>query len=312
MSIEAGIINFANVSLPITCMMLFDPLLVLHSGSECSINCCAMMMETPKCNYRNTAPCRVHDMPDTIYTYNGSSPAHVLFCKRLSSDVGVKSYNVFDLENANVYSSYDFAIDTDDWVGYNNFLRYGVLQQQLQPNEKLDDANSFLETLKLFFIDFNHFTHVADFELLITRLRAVDKDRVDLILSKPCVVQSNIVVQAVLAFQQFMDIRLTYIEGRHRQVKCLSVICQLKVPTSIESLYFVRDNGKKLLLHLDEDIAEDTAETLCAVRLCRLLYQVYVAPPGCNNEDVALSARSISKSISKELSLAVTNECCHE
>ena len=147
---------------------------------------------------------------------------------------------------------------------------------------------------------------------MVKRLRVEDKDCVDLIMLNPCIAKSNIVIKAVLAFQLFTNIRITYIEGRHRQVKCLSVVCQLNVPTSIESLYFIRDNGKPLNLHLHDVDVDESEESQYAVRLCRLLYQAYVASPCCNNEDVMESARSISKNISKELSLAVTNECCHE
>ena len=148
---SSEITNFANASFPIKCMMLFDPLIVLHCEGHCSLESCHMMLETPKCNYRSTAPCRVHDMPDTIHTYNGSTPAHVLFCKRLTSNVGVKSYNVFDLDNANESSSFDFSFHADDWVGFNNFIMYGMLQNHTPSNGKVDDEFSFFETLKLFF-----------------------------------------------------------------------------------------------------------------------------------------------------------------
>ncbi len=82
------IANSFTMSCPETCLMFFDPITIVHDSKECLLDCCKVMLETPKCNFRNTAPCHVHDMPNTIHTFSGSSNAHILFCLQLPNNLG--------------------------------------------------------------------------------------------------------------------------------------------------------------------------------------------------------------------------------
>lgn len=309
------ITNSFTISCPVTCMMFFDPITIVHDSKECSLECCKVMLETPKCNFRNTAPCRVHDMPDTIHTFSGSSTAHILFCKQLPNNLGASSFNVFDLENANSESSFDFQFVSDDWIKFCQWL-FDISVTRLEfLGKEVPRINSstLSEFLKIFFYSFANFVHVDEFTSLLSIIRQMDEPLVDSLLTKPCVSKSNIIVQCILAFQLFTDVRITYIEGRHRQVKCLSVLCNFRIPITVESLCFERNNDDSLHIYFSEkkDVNMPDKSIHC-VHLCRLFYQVYIPKGNCPNNLILDFAQALSKKFSKELSLAITNECCHE
>ncbi len=141
----------------------------------------------------------------------------------------------------------------------------------------------------------------------------MDEPLVDSLLTKPCVLKSNIIVQCILAFQLFTDVCITYIEGRHRHVKCLSVLCNFRIPITVESLCFERNNDDTLHIYFSEKKDINLPDkSIRSVHLCRLFYQVYIPKGTYTNDYILQSAQALSESISKELSLAVTNECCHE
>jgi hypothetical protein len=254
-------------------------------------------------------------MPDTIHTFSGSSTAHILFCKQLPNNLGASSFNVFDLENANSQSSFDFQFVQDDWIKLCRWL-YGISVTRLKFLRKeypRMSSSTLSEILKLFFSAFANFVNVDEFTSLLSIMRNMDEALVDSLITKPCVSKSNIIVKCILAFQLFTDVRITYIEGRHRQVKCLSVLCNFRIPITVESLCFERNNDDTLHIYFSEKKEINLPDkSIRSVSLCRLFYQVYIPKGTYPNDYILQSAQTLSKSISKELSLAVTNECCHE
>ena len=126
LSIE--LVNKWNKKYPITCLLLFDPLSICHADDECCAENCSIMLETPLCNYRSTAPCRVHDMPDDIDRYNDSRPVHILLCKMQDYHNSlVESYNVFDFQFPLRHSSFSFDIHKEDIRDLYRFLNNDIL-----------------------------------------------------------------------------------------------------------------------------------------------------------------------------------------
>lgn len=311
MSIE--LINIWNKKYPITCFLLFDPLSISHGDVECCAENCSMMLETPLCNYRSTAPCRVHDMPDDIDRYNDSGPVHILFCKMQDYHESlVESYNVFDFQFPLRHSSFSFDIHKEDIRDLYRFLNNDILFPNNKVYPESVSNESFMEVLDLFFKKYNMFGTSNDFEVLLRNLSVLNNSGYEKASSRPCFVQSNIIMKAILAFQAFTDIRVTYIEGRHRHVKCLSTIAELKVPVNVDSLQFSRRNDSVSDSSREDGSSGRHVNKECKVWNCQLFFHIYMSPTDCSGDDVIKASQLKSRVISKEQSLAVSEECCHE
>ena len=98
-----------------------------------------------------------------------------------------------------------------------------------------------------------------------------------------------------------------------RSVECSFFFYYFRIPITVESLCFERNNDDTLHIYFSEKKDINLPDkSIRSVRLCRLFYQVYIPKGTYPNDYILHSAQALSESISKELSLAVTNECCHE
>ncbi len=95
-------------------------------------------------------------------------------------------------------------------------------------------------------------------------------------------------------------------------MKCLSTIAQLKVPANVESFLFLRWNGSLIDSLLEDSSSGCHVNKECKVLICYLFFYFYVSPMECLGDDVIKATQIKSQVISKEQSLAVSEECCHE
>lgn len=297
--IMESIVSYDVLKLPIGIMMLFSHLQVDH-GAECDVSKCRVSVISPRCNYRSVAPCRINDMPREIEHYNDGFAKVLLFSVTSDDEAELDGFSMFDFQTKIEKCRFSFCVgDQEPAVKKLMLLIRKICGKD--PNEEQLISKPLSLHLQYLSERFNNLFAKEDYDHLLEALMHVCEEEKKSMCFVNCIASSNVIIKTILIFQALTEVRLSYIEGNHRQVMYLGSLSGMEIGATPDEKEFF----------FSRKIFNDNVPGVLSS--CKIVYDIYHVIKKENPAQILNTTVQLSLKCSKNLASAIdcNQELCH-